>query len=385
MSATAFLRCFVGAAIAFSASALARATTPPIDHLPAVVRHATVNPDVPIFVPVNPRIATTITFPKPIGEPVGTGFIDADALQRASDGKTPRPRGEYVLAFTSGDPFFTVQPLPRSEMLNLNVPYEGSTIVLYFYTVDQPLDAVASLIFAEPGLARKGDIGRGSGADEGVSPKNGADATAAAPPIEPTNAGDDRIQKSDTLPATKTRTASPARLEGFLRKLRFVHAAKPGPELDDIAGAMNVSVAISTAERPDAHDITHPVTDAGPLQIILLRAVRDPAIDSVGFIVLLRNRSDNQIALDARTFSARCGAAFYTARVIDAPARLGPREVQPGYFVVVGSGDGRPGNLSSGNDWRISVAILDPTSSRSNAAPTPRPSDPINSEGSSPR
>jgi len=315
----------------------------PTAALPEVVKRAEINPDVPIFIPVHPRIATTITFPKPIGEPVGTGFIDADALQKAAaEGKSAR--GEYAITYQQGDPFFTVQPLPKSDLLNLNVPYEGSTIVLYFYAVEKPLSAVASLTFV----------------DKGSRPPTASSASgqSAEPSSKP-----ERITRLETLPAAHTVAPTPARLDGFLRKLKLVHAARLGSELDDVAAAMKLNVAVTSAEAPSANAVTEPINHSGFFDLILLRAVRDPALDAVGFIVLFRNTSDQDLVFDLRTLSARCGAALYTAQVVDAPASLKPGELKAGYFIVVGSGDGRPGYLLPNNDWKLSVAQVAPQDS----------------------
>lgn len=323
---------------------------------PAVVKRAEIDPAVPVFIPVHPRIATTITFPKPIGEPVGTGFIDADALQKAAaEGKSAR--GEYAITYQQGDPFFTVQPLPKSDLLNLNVPYEGSTIVLYFYAVEKPLSAIASLTFVEKSA---------------VPP-----STSASLPHRTTSAPDPRsIKRVETLPAVSTLTATPARLDGFLRKLKLVHAARLGSELDDVAEAMKLKVAVTSVEDSGAVEITQPVNRTNLFELILLRAVRDPALDAVGFIVLFHNTSDQELTFDLRTLSARCGAALYTAQVVDAPAALKPGELKAGYFAVVGSGDGRPGYLLPNNDWKLSVAQVPPMESASQpdaAEPTTAP------------
>jgi hypothetical protein len=326
---------------------------PPTDFAnlaPTVIRHAELNPDTPIFVPVHPRIATTISFPRPIGEPLGTGFIDAENIAKtaAANAKAPpSARGEYVIDYEQGDTFFTVQPTARSELLNLNVPFEGATIVFYFYPVQSPLSALASLIVQEKSAAHE--------------PTKPAVAVSVSSNL-PSDAPIDRIQKSETAPVSKFVAATPARLDGFLRKLRMVHAAQRGPELDELASALKVAVSTSTAESPGtaASAITHPVNDCGLYQLLLLRAVRDSALDAVGFVVLMRNTSDQVLVFDPRTFSARCGAALYSAQVIDAPATLKPHETQAAYFAIVGAGDGRPGYLEADNDWRISVALVSP-------------------------
>ncbi len=153
---------------------------------------------------------------------------------------------------------------------------------------------------------------------------------------------------------------TPARLEGFLRKLKLVHAARFGSELDDVTSAMNLKVALTSLEDPAAKDITQPINRAALFDLILLRAVRDPALDAVGFVVLFRNTSDQKLVFDLRTLSARCGAALYTAQVVDAPAELAPGELKAGYFALVGSGDGRPGHLLPNNDWKLSVSLIAP-------------------------
>lgn len=320
-----------------------KASAQPVDSpatMPQVVKRAEINPDVPVFVPVHPRIATTITFPKPIGEPVGTGFIDSDMLQKAAaEGKTTR--GEYSITYQQGDPFFTVQPLPKSDLLNLNVPYEGVTIVLYFYTVEKPLAAVASLTFVEKSL-HPAPTGKVSARPNDV----GSEAQ--------------RIQRMDAPVANSQTVVTPARLDGFLRKLKLVHAAHIGSELDDVAAAMNLKITLTSLEDPAAKDITQPINHAALFDLILLRAVRDPALDAIGFIVLFRNTSDQELVFDHRTLSARCGAALYTAQVVDAPAQLAPREMRAGYFIMVGAGDGRPGHLLPNNDWKLSVALVAP-------------------------
>lgn len=326
--------------------------------MPQVVRRAEINPEVPVFIPVHPRIATTVTFPKPIGEPVGTGFIETEQLQNAAaEGKAIGGRGEYAITFVQGENSFTVQPLPKSELLNLNVPYEGSTLVLFFYVVDKPLDAVASLTFFAPGI----QAGGASGTPTADTARERALSS---------------IQKRDTRPSSGFKSATPARLEGFLRKLKLVHAAKAGAELEDVAAAMNLKVAVSAAEDPTTKDIPHPVSDSGLYQLVLLRAVRDPSLDAVGFVVLFHNASDKEVVFDLSTLSARCGAALYTAQVADAPASLNAGEVKAGYFAVVGSADGRPGYLLPNNDWRLSVSLVSPRRGEKGGLPSPSKASP---------
>ena len=309
------------------------------------VRRVAINPLQPEFIPVHPRVATTIRFPASIGDPMGAGFLDAEEIQKASaDGKPVQSNGEYVITYLQGDNFFTVRPLPRAGMMNLNVPCEGMTIVLYFMPVESPADAVASLEFVLKGASTTAPA-KVAGATE-------TESKSSFP------AGTQRIIKTDTRPESPYETATPARIDGLLGKLKLVHASRPGEELDEISQALGLQVSVSSAEGDGFHDITRPLTDSGVFQLILLRAVRDPHIDSVGFIFLMRNTSDHELVFDLRSLSARAGAALYTARAIEAPANLKPGQVMPGYFVVVGNGNGSAGHLLSNNDWHLSINLV---------------------------
>jgi hypothetical protein len=309
------------------------------------VRRVAINPLQPEFIPVHPRVATTIRFPATIGDPTGAGFLDAEEIQKASaEGKPVQSNGEYVITFLQGDNFFTVRPLPKAGMMNLNVPCEGATIVLYFMPVESPADAIASLEFVVKGGSTT--------APAKVAGTSDAESKSEA------RVGEDRIIKTDTRPAPTYETATPARINGLLGKLKLVHASRPGEELDEISQALGLQVSISSAEGEGVHGISRPLTDCGQYQVILLRAVRDPHIDSVGFIFLMRNTSDHELVFDLRSLSARAGAALYTARAVEAPASLKPGQVMPGYFVVVGNGNGSAGHLLSNNDWHLSIQLV---------------------------
>ena len=309
------------------------------------VRRVVINPLQPEFIPVHSRVATTIRFPAAIGDPMGAGFLDAEEIQKASgEGKAAQSNGEYVISFLRGDNFFTVRPLPKAEMMNLNVPCEGTTIVLYFLPVESPADAVASLEF----------VVKGGSTTAPAKVVGAADWESRNNPQEAHN----RIVKTDTRPESPCETATPARINGLLGKLKLVHASRPGEELDEISQALGLQVSVSSAEGEGFHDIARPLTDSGQFQLILLRAVRDPHIDSVGFIFLMRNTSDRELVFDLRSLSARAGAALYTARAVEAPANLRPGQLMPGYFVVVGNGNGSAGHLLSNNDWHLSIKLV---------------------------
>lgn len=348
--------------------------SPSLGGASAVVRRLPVDPSVPVFVAVHPRIATTVSFPRPIGAPMGTGFVEAEAYERAlAEGRPVTSRGEYAISFVEGESFFTVQPLAPADLLNLNVPFEGRTLVLYFYPVELPLEAVASLVFSETPAARL-ESPRETPVPElevNAPPGTGTQPSPSlAPAVEPETAP--AITRRTTPPEPAYRRASPARLDGFLRKLRAIHAARRGSELDAVADAMGVQVAVTQAEDPGS--TLRAVRDAGAFQLILLRIVREPRLDAVGFVVLLRNPGEHPVRFDLRSFSARCGAALYQAQVVDAPEQLDPGDLRAGYFVIVGAGDGRPAHLSAHNDWRLSLGTLE--SPEPSAPPRTSPAEP---------
>jgi len=56
------------------------------------------------------------------------------------------------------------------------------------------------------------------------------------------------VKRLTTLPASPYVPITPARLLGFMDRLKLIHATPPGPELAGLAQAMDVEVALSRAE-----------------------------------------------------------------------------------------------------------------------------------------
>jgi hypothetical protein len=180
------------------------------------------------------------------------------------------------------------------------------------------------------------------------------------------------VKRLTTLPASPYVPITPARLLGFMDRLKLIHATSPGPELAGLAQAMDVEVALSRAEldarspaaphaAPDvvgvAGVIPGGVTDNGLFQCVLLRAVRDNKLNCVGFILLLRNLTDQAIAFDVASFAARSGAASLGQILSDAPAILAPHEEKEAYFIVRLE---RSNPMRAGNAWTITVDLLSP-------------------------
>jgi hypothetical protein len=310
----------------------------------------------PLFVPTHPRVTTTIRFPGEIGVSDGQGFTEDPAKEITSG--NGRLISEYHIQWTQGDSYFTVVPLAGAGTRNLNVPYQGNTYVLYFYPVEKQFQAVALLNLVEGEAGSKRGI-----KDAGAGQSGGCEATAM---------NSSTVKRLTTLPASPYVPITPARLLGFMDRLKLIHATPPGPELAGMAQAMDVEVALSRAEldaRPPAAPHAAPdlvgvagvipggVTDNGLFQCVLLRAVRDNKLNCVGFILLLRNLTDQAIAFDVASFAARSGAASLGQILSDAPAILAPHEEKEAYFIVCLE---RSNPMRAGNAWTITVDLLSP-------------------------
>jgi len=310
----------------------------------------------PLFVPTHPRVTTTIRFPGEIGVSDGQGFTEDPAKEITSS--NGRLTSEYHIQWTQGDSYFTVVPLAGAGTRNLNVPYQGNTYVLYFYPVEKQFQAVALLNLVEGEAGSKRGI-----KDAGAGQSGGCEATAM---------NSSTVKRLTTLPASPYVPITPARLLGFMDRLKLIHATPPGPELAGLAQAMDVEVALTRAEldaRPPAAPHAAPdlvgvagvipggVTDNGLFQCVLLRAVRDNKLNCVGFILLLRNLTDQAIAFDVASFAARSGAASLGQILSDAPAILAPHEEKEAYFIARLE---RSNPMRAGNAWKITVDLLSP-------------------------
>lgn len=293
----------------------------------------------PYFVPTHPRVITTVRFPREIGAPDGSPAVFSE--------DATSPSAEYAVTWQQGDAYFTITPLKTAGMANLNVPFEGCTYVFYFYPTTDPLKAVAA-VNLRPAAATALDSG-----------------PVGAAPAEPA------ITRANAAPVDQHLAPTPARLVGFLDRLKLIHATPIGPRLAELVAAMRVEVAITRAElppgapamnaAPDSNGISGAIAtglnDAGLFQVVLLRAVRDPRLNCIGFACLLRNTSDLVLAFDVNSFGARAGAEYLSQRISDATPILQPGEQSPAYFVVALD---RNSPLRADNDWKITVDLVSP-------------------------
>ncbi len=298
------------------------------------IQSAVLDSSRPFFIPTHPRVTTTIRFPSAIGAPDGRGFTEDEAKQP----------GEYLVSWSPGDPHFTLTPLRNAGPLNLNVPYQGSTYVLYFYPVEKQFEAVASLNLSPPGASTAQDA-----APEMITP----------------------IVRSATPPVSLSPTASPARMLGLLDRLKLVASQPPGEHLAELVSALSVEVA-ACLPAPVKGDSKAPPpllpggisawlpdtkTDCGLFELRLLRTLRDARLNSIGFALLIRNRSNQPIALDLSSFAARTGPHYLPQFISDAPAILVAGEEREAFFAVK-CPPSAP--LLASNEWRLSVDLISP-------------------------
>lgn len=312
-----------------------------------VIRTIRLDAQHPYFVPTHPRVTTTLRFPGPIDAP--------DGAVREFTEDAARDDAEYLVSWQPGDAYFTITALARAGLANLNVPYRGCTYVFYFYPVTDQLKAAACVNLGPP-------------------LPGGAVSPAAAPagratPSERPSPDTPPISRKAAAPPSGFLPVTPARLIGFLDRLKLIHATRPGPALAQLTRAMGLEVAGTREELGETASsgvglpeglsglIDTGLNDAGLFQVILLRAVRDPRLNSVGFICLIRNASDHVLTFDINSFGARAGGMYLLQRISDAVPLLRPGEQAPAYFVVTPS---RNDPLLASNDWRISVDLVRP-------------------------
>lgn len=308
---------------------------------PAVIQSVELDAGRPYFVPTHPRVTTTIRFPAEIGAPDGSvSVFTEDAVKHSA---------EYLVTWQQADPYFTITPLRESALANLNVPYQGRTYVFYFYQVTDAMKAVAVV-----NLSAAADRGKSAG----TTPEPSVSALAAT-----------KVERAKQGPGTGFVEPTPARLVGFLDRLKLLHATAIGGPLAELVGAMNVQVAVSREESGRrgqgatagedgiAGECGSGMNDAGLYQLLLLRAVRDPRMNCVGFICLLRNTSDQVLAFDVNSFGARAGAEYHLQRISSAAPILKPREQVPVYFIIQPK---RGSPLLATNEWKLSVDLVSP-------------------------
>jgi hypothetical protein len=143
---------------------------------------------------------------------------------------------------------------------------------------------------------------------------------------------------ADQPQAAKHPEVSPARLLGFLDKIKGFPTLK-----------------VSAPEIYQNMDVAEPNSHSGfeKLDISLRRVVRDDALDTVGFEVLLANKSDKDFIYDPESFAVRVGEEVYQQSVSDAAGLVPAGKSQTAFFAVTGGDKGGRNDLAVTNKFEI--------------------------------
>ncbi|HZC35370.1 MAG TPA: hypothetical protein VE242_07140, partial [Chthoniobacterales bacterium] len=143
---------------------------------------------------------------------------------------------------------------------------------------------------------------------------------------------------ADQPKAPKRPEVSPARLLGFLDKIKGFPTLK-----------------VSAPEIYQNMDVAEPNSHSGfeSLDILLKRVVRDNALDTVGFEVLLANKSAKDFIYDPESFAVRVGEEVYQQSVSDAAGLVPAGKSQMAFFAVTGGDNGGRNDMAVTNKFEI--------------------------------
>ena len=136
----------------------------------------------------------------------------------------------------------------------------------------------------------------------------------------------------------KNRLVSPARLVGFLDKVKAFPTLK-----------------VSAPEIFQTMDVAEPNSKSSldGLDVTLRRVIRDDSLDSVGFEVELVNKAGKDFLYDPESFGVRVGNEVYPQAVSDAGGLVPVGKTQTAFFVVTGTSDGGHNDLAVTNKFDI--------------------------------
>jgi hypothetical protein len=138
----------------------------------------------------------------------------------------------------------------------------------------------------------------------------------------------------------KRKQASPARLLGFLDKLKGYPTLKvSAPEM-----FRNMEVAEPNSE-----------SSLDGLRVTLRRVLRDENLDALGFEIELSNRSGKDFLYDPESLGVRVGAEVYPESICDAEGVVQAGKTLPAFFVVSGTATGDRNDLAVTNKFDILV------------------------------
>lgn len=219
-----------------------------------------------------------------------------DAALVTTDGKA---QGLFQLAHKPGSYFFSVRSLVKGATTNVNVRWNNKTYVLELQDSPAP---ILSLIFKHE--------------HEGKS-------------------------------SLARRVVTPSALVGLLDKAKAYAVLKAShPE------ALEQVDYVTYVEKPR-------VMDFDDYEIRIEEAFRFDPQDTVVFRILLKNKTEKEIAYQPQGFSLRVGERTYSQSISDASGVMPPKSDTPAYFAVTGTPSGGRNDISLKNDFTVLLARVE--------------------------
>jgi hypothetical protein len=160
----------------------------------------------------------------------------------------------------------------------------------------------------------------------------------------------------------KRKPASPARLLGFLDKIKAYPSLKvSSPEI-----FRDMTVAEPNSE-----------SSLDSLKLTLRRVVRDESLDALGFEVELANQSNKSFLFDPESLGVRIGDEVYPEALSDASGIVKAGETLPAFFVVAGTATGERNDLAVSNKFDVVIRQILETKGATTPADKPESRDGI--------
>jgi hypothetical protein len=245
------------------------------------------NQNEPAVIKLGTRGITTLEFPYKIEALDGFGFS-----------VSPSPDGAdlFQISFNKGTNFLSMKAMREGVEGNLTVVLDGKVYCLFCTAVADP-----SFVVVFEDISAKT-----------ISGPRGALA--------------------------KTKQISPARLLGFLDKVK----AYPSLKLSAPEMFRNMEVAEPNSE-----------SSLEGLKLTVRRVIRDESLDSLGFEIELANQSNRDFLYDPGSFGVRVGDEVYAEAISDAGGIVGRGKTQSAFFVIASTATGGRNDLAVTNKFDV--------------------------------
>lgn len=268
--------------------------------------------DEPISVPMSPYTTTTLSFPGELDGISGAGFT--------SDYE--KKKGDYLLEYAPGTSFLSIIPLSEDvPPRNLNIIYNGKTFVFVPFIAKRARESwVALNLVTRPMKNEK------KGENKEVRP----------------------FGKSKTKPLSDLEKASPSRLIGLMDSTKLLSATR----------AEERSRLLKLMPHVEANLMPNQRMHYGAYAVSIDKVIRHNKIDALCFEVSVKNLSSRDLLINPESFSVRVGASVFSQVLSDIDPKIAPQKSAKGYFVIIGTGAGKPNWLSPSNRFQVSLDLI---------------------------